>query len=313
MSLSARSRTTSNMGTAGHPARPGLDQPRFTLGRGLRVNIRDLHRGNRSAAAQPKKWKRVPRVYPFGWRGIITSVPLHHFLVHLSHDCGLKAHSLNLTARRSILPRKRRADTSDVTPVSSLTSEARHARLPLLIGMVLHQRYTLHPHAFRNAGPTQPSHIPVRSPGRVPKIKNGDAKEFTDGHRRATTEFAEANGAIPPMVRIQPSPGPELESTPSSELENLGTPWSVVQDLRIVVESSYWVFSESDESSAQDVLAPIARPIEVPPPNSEKLQSPPPAESLLAQAERQSNPSFDASSLPTSPRLALSIVTPVRV
>ncbi|KAH8994086.1 hypothetical protein EDB92DRAFT_1944349 [Lactarius akahatsu] len=151
----------------------------------------------------------------------------------------------------------------------------------------------MHQSSIRNAGPAQPSHIPVRSPGRVPKIKNGDEKEFTDGHRHATTEFAEASGAIPPTVCIQPSPGPELESTSNSELENL--------------VSNH---PKSDESSAQDVLAPIARPIEVPPPDSEKLQSPPPAESLLAQAERRSNPSFDASSLPTSPCLTLSTLTP---
>ncbi|KAH9021465.1 hypothetical protein EDB85DRAFT_2152370 [Lactarius pseudohatsudake] len=36
MPLSARSRTTSNTGTTGHPTRPGLDQPNFTPDRGLR-------------------------------------------------------------------------------------------------------------------------------------------------------------------------------------------------------------------------------------------------------------------------------------
>ncbi|KAH9005898.1 hypothetical protein EDB86DRAFT_3070968 [Lactarius hatsudake] len=116
-----------------------------------------------------------------------------------------------------------------------------------------HSPPPMHQSPIHNTGSTKPSHIPVRSPGRVPKIKlkqNGDAKEFMKGHKRATTEFAEANGAIPPRVRIQSLPGPELES--ASELENLG------------VKSSQ---------------API-------------------------------EPSSDASSLPTSPQLALS--TPPR-
>jgi serine/arginine repetitive matrix protein 2 len=76
----------------------------------------------------------------------------------------------------------------------------------------------------RNAGSTNPSHIPVRSPGRVPKIEtkqNGDVKKFTKGHKRATTEFAEANGAIPPRIHIQPELERELES--ASEHEILGS------------------------------------------------------------------------------------------
>jgi serine/arginine repetitive matrix protein 2 len=67
------------------------------------------------------------------------------------------------------------------------------------------------------------SHIPVRSPGRVPKIEiklNGDAKKFTKGHKRATTEFAEANGAIPPRIHFQPESEPDQES--ASEPEILG-------------------------------------------------------------------------------------------
>ncbi|KAH9060095.1 hypothetical protein EDB87DRAFT_1618552 [Lactarius vividus] len=75
------------------------------------------------------------------------------------------------------------------------------------------------------------SHIPVRSPGRILKVEmkpNGGVTKFTKGHKRATTEFAEANGAIPPRI--------------------------------------------------PDALTPIARPIELPPP--EKLHSPSPPEDL---------------------------------
>lgn len=61
----------------------------------------------------------------------------------------------------------------------------------------------------------------MRSPGRVPKIEvklNGDVKKFAKGHKRATTEFAEANGAIPPRIHFQP----EFEQDSTSEPENLG-------------------------------------------------------------------------------------------
>jgi serine/arginine repetitive matrix protein 2 len=67
----------------------------------------------------------------------------------------------------------------------------------------------------------------------------------------------------------------------------------------------------------QDALTPIARPIEIPPP--EKLQSPSPAENLLAQSEHPLNATSDASethSPPTSPRLdaapSLELSTPPR-
>ena len=86
-----------------------------------------------------------------------------------------------------------------------------------------HSPPPVHHSMARNAGSMKLSHIPVRSPGRVPKIEvklNGDAKKFTKGHKRATTEFAEANGAIPPRIHIQPELEPKLES--ASEPENLG-------------------------------------------------------------------------------------------
>ena len=67
----------------------------------------------------------------------------------------------------------------------------------------------------------------------------------------------------------------------------------------------------------QDALTPIARPIEIPPP--ERLHSPSPAENLLAQAGHPQDASTDASetpSPPTSPRLdappSLELSTPPR-
>ena len=86
-----------------------------------------------------------------------------------------------------------------------------------------HSPPPVHQSMARKAGALKPSHIPVRSPARVPKIEtkqNGDVKKFAKGHKRATTEFAEANGAIPPRIRFQPELEPEVES--ASEHENLG-------------------------------------------------------------------------------------------
>lgn len=86
-----------------------------------------------------------------------------------------------------------------------------------------HSPPPVHQSMVRNASSITQSHIPVRSPGRVPKIDikpNGDAKKFTKGHKRATTEFAEANGAIPPRIHFQPES--EREQDSASEIENLG-------------------------------------------------------------------------------------------
>ncbi|KAI0254145.1 hypothetical protein BJV78DRAFT_1188986 [Lactifluus subvellereus] len=113
-------------------------------------------------------------------------------------------------------------------------------------------------------GSAKPSYIPVRSPGQVPKVaikRNGDAKSFAKGHKRATTEFAEANGAVPPKIHFLPEPEPEPEFT--SEPGNPDT-----ESLR-----------ESDESM-QDALTPVVRPIEIPPP--ETLPSTPPVENPFA-------------------------------
>ncbi|KAI0298524.1 hypothetical protein BC826DRAFT_1103024 [Russula brevipes] len=109
--------------------------------------------------------------------------------------------------------------------------------------------------ASRADGPGKPSHIPVHSPDKVPKVeikRNGDVRAFTKGHRRATTEFTEANGAVPPNIYSRPEP--ELEPELASELGSTD-----VNSLR-----------GSDES-VQDAPTPIARPIEIPPP--EMLQS----------------------------------------
>ncbi|KAF8265240.1 hypothetical protein EI94DRAFT_1736338 [Lactarius quietus] len=162
-----------------------------------------------------------------------------------------------------------------------------------------HSPPPVHQSMTRNAGFMKPSHIPVRSPGRVPKIEikpNGDAKKFMKGHKRATTQFAEANGAIPPRIHFQPEPEPEQES--ASEPENLGAKSPL----------------DSDES-LQDALTPIARPIEIPPP--ETLQSPSPAENLFVQAEHPaSTEASETNSPPTSPRLdaapTLELSTPPR-
>jgi hypothetical protein len=69
-------------------------------------------------------------------------------------------------------------------------------------------------------GSAKPSNIPVRSPGQVPKVeirRNGDARAFTKGHKRTTTEFTEANGAIPPKIHFQPELEPEPEFTSEHE------------------------------------------------------------------------------------------------
>jgi serine/arginine repetitive matrix protein 2 len=77
----------------------------------------------------------------------------------------------------------------------------------------------------RNVGSGLPSHIPVRSPGQVPKAaiqRNGDVRTFTKGHKRATTEFMEANGGVPPKIHFQAQPElePEFTSEPGSTNTN---------------------------------------------------------------------------------------------
>ncbi|KAI0305666.1 hypothetical protein B0F90DRAFT_1924051 [Multifurca ochricompacta] len=114
------------------------------------------------------------------------------------------------------------------------------------------------------------THIPVRSPGQVPKVefkRNGDAKMFTRGHKRATTEFAEANGAVPPKIPIQPEP--KLEPQSVSELESFGAKSP----------------QESDEN-IQDMLTPVTRPVEIS--SAEKPQTSPPVENSSAHVEHTS-------------------------
>jgi hypothetical protein len=60
----------------------------------------------------------------------------------------------------------------------------------------------------------------LRSPGQVPKVaikRSGDGQTFTKGYKRATTEFSEANGAVPPKIHL---PEPKF----ASESENMGAP-----------------------------------------------------------------------------------------
>ena len=77
----------------------------------------------------------------------------------------------------------------------------------------------VHRPTSRIVGSGIPSHIPVRSLGQVPKVaikRSGNGQIFTKGHKRATTEFSEANGAVP---RIH-LPEPEFASEP----ESMGAP-----------------------------------------------------------------------------------------
>jgi serine/arginine repetitive matrix protein 2 len=79
----------------------------------------------------------------------------------------------------------------------------------------------------RIVGSGIPSHIPVRSPGQVPKVainRNGDARAFSKGHKRATTEFTEANGAVPPRINFPVQPELDLEFTSESESTNAKSP-----------------------------------------------------------------------------------------
>ena len=159
-----------------------------------------------------------------------------------------------------------------------------------------------------------PSHIPVRSPVQVPKVaikRSLDGQTFTKGHKRATTEFSEANGAVPPKIHL---PEPEF----ASESESMGAPslrglffcypFGCCRE-RVSYVSS---FPGSDDS-IQDAPTPIARPIEIPPP--EMLQSLSPIRTASAAEDPDSDTSsppaatpIDAppSFLPTPPRPSLS-------
>jgi hypothetical protein len=78
----------------------------------------------------------------------------------------------------------------------------------------------LHRPTSRIVGSGKPSYIPVRSPSQVQKVeikRNGHAQPFAKGHKRTTTEFTEANGAIPPKIHFQPDPELELELTSEPE------------------------------------------------------------------------------------------------
>ena len=127
-----------------------------------------------------------------------------------------------------------------------------------------------------------PSHI-------VPKVaikRSGDGQTFTKSHKR---EFSEANGAVPPNIHL---PGPEF----ASETESMDTP-SLRGFLppRFLSRKSFscFVFSGSD-GNIMDAPTPIARPIEIPPP--EKLQSLSP----IHTASAAEDPDSDASSPPAA-------------
>ena len=64
----------------------------------------------------------------------------------------------------------------------------------------------------------------LRSPGQVPKVaiqRNGDVRTFAKGHKRATTEFMDANDGVPLKIHLQAQP--ELEPEFTSETESTNT------------------------------------------------------------------------------------------
>jgi serine/arginine repetitive matrix protein 2 len=177
-----------------------------------------------------------------------------------------------------------------------------------------HSSSPVHPPTGRT-GSGMPSHIPVRSPNQVPKVeikRNGHVQAFTKGHRRTTTEFTEANGAIPPKIHFQPEPelGPELTS------EHESTAAKSLQGLSLTFHESVLscsIFSGSDESM-QDVLTPIARPIEIPP--AEKFRSFAPVGNSLAYAEAiptaDDRDSVPPAATPIDPARSFELSTPPR-
>ena len=86
----------------------------------------------------------------------------------------------------------------------------------------------VHRPTSRTVGSEIPSYIPVRSPGQVPKVaikRSANGQTFTKGHRRATTEFSEANGAVPPKIHLpEPEIASESESMDAPSLRGLPTP-----------------------------------------------------------------------------------------
>ncbi|KAI0316515.1 hypothetical protein OF83DRAFT_240677 [Amylostereum chailletii] len=100
---------------------------------------------------------------------------------------------------------------------------------------------------------TAPSHIPVRSPGKVPRVEkiNGHPKPpvetFKKGHKRAGTEFSEANGAIPPRIVV--------DSEQETDTAEFSQDDGHVDSVR-----------ESDEDMSN---TPVLRPISIPPPPEE--------------------------------------------
>ncbi|KAF8486583.1 hypothetical protein F5888DRAFT_1640095 [Russula emetica] len=94
--------------------------------------------------------------------------------------------------------------------------------------------------------------LPERSPSHVHRSTSQAKRRCTKGHKCATTEFSEANGAVPPKIHLhEPEFASESESMDATSLQGSD---DSIQDMHI-----------------QDVPTPIARPIEIPPP--EKLQS----------------------------------------
>ncbi|KZV69383.1 hypothetical protein PENSPDRAFT_485993 [Peniophora sp. CONT] len=100
------------------------------------------------------------------------------------------------------------------------------------------------------------SHIPVRSPGKIQRAERhvpGTPAEdppssiFRRGHKRASTEFAEANGGVPPKIVVEESDFGEEEEVRAS-LEEMSMSGGL-EPLR-----------ESDEDSNTPVLRPVVIP-----------------------------------------------------
>ena len=210
MPVSARSRTTSNTSITGLPARPGLEQPKFTPDRVLRSRRPSSPSESvRSGATEDEE----------NYEGERNSASPHSIRNH-HHQRQRPASPL---ASPSLVNSRVRTQSALSKPNNADTRfgwqfPRNRPQLPDFESNITspeHSPPPVHQSMARNAGSMKMSHIPVRSPDRVPKIEiklNGDAKKFTKGHKRATTEFAEANGAIPPRIHLQLERESDLES-----------------------------------------------------------------------------------------------------
>ncbi|KAA1475142.1 hypothetical protein DENSPDRAFT_883330 [Dentipellis sp. KUC8613] len=105
----------------------------------------------------------------------------------------------------------------------------------------------LPPLELDHPSPERPSRIPVpkRSPPKAESVSK--AESFRRGHKRATTEFSEAHGAIPPRIHIEAEPDHEpLDARSGSESGDTDR------------------LFESDED-IHAAATPVMRPVVIPP------------------------------------------------